>query len=90
MENDTKKMIGALLIGTAVGAAIGILFAPAKGSETRKAIGQKSGELTDALKEKISDFLESIKGESDSVKEKIAEKFSENGNAKKDQVKSMA
>ena len=41
MENsshDTKKIIGALLIGTIVGAAVGILFAPAKGTETRKTI----------------------------------------------------
>lgn len=90
MENETKKIIGALLIGTAVGAAIGILFAPAKGSETRKAIGKKSEDISDAIKEKISELLESIKGESDSVKEKIAEKFSENGNSKKAEVKVIA
>lgn len=89
MEHDTKKVIGALLIGTAVGAAIGILFAPAKGSETRKAIGEKSGDFTDMMKEKFNSFLETMKGEYETVKDKAADKLADNGLMKKEPLKAI-
>lgn len=62
-SNNTGKLIGTLVLGAAIGAALGILFAPAKGSETRKKITGKSDDLTDAMKEKFNDFLEDIKKE---------------------------
>lgn len=86
-SNDTKKVIGALLIGTVVGAAIGILFAPAKGKETRNAIVDKGGDLTDTLKDKFNEFLEGVKKEYETVKEKASGHFSDNGNAKKEESK---
>ena len=85
-SNDTKKVIGALLIGTVVGAAVGILFAPEKGSKTRKAIAEKEEDLTDMLKDKFNDFLESVKKEFEAVKEKAVH-FSTDGHSKKEDVK---
>ncbi|HTL83143.1 MAG TPA: YtxH domain-containing protein [Bacteroidia bacterium] len=90
MENstiDTKKVIGALLIGTAVGAAIGILFAPAKGSDTRKKISAKSEDFTDIMKDKFNEFLEGVKKEYEAVKDKTEKHFSENGNRTKEEMK---
>jgi gas vesicle protein len=90
MENsssDVKKVIGALLIGTVVGAAIGILFAPAKGTSTRKTIADKGEDLADTMKDKFNDFLEGVKKEYESVKEKTASHFSENGSHQKEESK---
>ena len=67
MENkkmENKKNSGkagkALLIGAAIGGAIGILLAPDKGSNTRKKIAAKPGEIKDAVKGKITDTLDSV------------------------------
>ena len=79
-SNNTGKLIGALLVGAAIGGALGILFAPHKGSETRKRILAQGEDLTDGMKEKFNDFLEEIKKEVETVKEKASE-FMENGRA---------
>jgi len=71
-SNNTGKLIGALLLGAAIGGALGILFAPDKGSETRKKILSKSDDLTDALKEKLNDFMEELKKEAETVKDKMS------------------
>ena len=46
-----KKTLGALVAGTALGASLGLLFAPRKGSETRKLVGEKLDELSKKVKE---------------------------------------
>ncbi len=47
MEQKTKQILIASATGLAVGAIAGLLFAPAKGSETRAAIGQKAVDIKD-------------------------------------------
>ena len=42
---STFGLLAALLTGAAIGGALGILFAPDKGSETRKKISDKSSDL---------------------------------------------
>jgi len=71
-SNNTGKMIGALLLGAAIGGALGILFAPDKGSETRKKIAGKTNDLTDSLKEKFNSLLEEAKKEIEAAKEKTS------------------
>ena len=80
-SNNTGKLIGALLLGAAVGGVLGILFAPEKGSETRKKLSEKGVDLTDGMKEKFNILLEDLKMEAEAVKEKAIE-FIENGKAK--------
>lgn len=88
--NETRKVIGALLVGTAVGAALGILFAPAKGTDTRKAISDKSDEIMDGMSDKFNEFLNSVKKEYQMVKEKATGYYSENGNSRKESIRTSA
>jgi gas vesicle protein len=57
-ENTNAKLIGALVIGAVVGGALGILFAPEKGSVTRKKIAGKSEDLAKGIKEKVREYSE--------------------------------
>lgn len=49
-----------ILGGFAAGALLGVLFAPDKGSNTRKKIAQKSKDLKDNVKDTFNDFLTSV------------------------------
>lgn len=56
---NTDVFVG-VLSGLAVGALLGVLFAPDKGSNTRKKIAQKGSDVADNLKGSFSDFIASI------------------------------
>lgn len=58
MKNN-NVLLG-ILGGVAVGAALGILFAPAKGSETRKKIADKGNDLKDNFKDSLSKLTDKI------------------------------
>jgi len=57
---STGRVLLGVLAGVAAGAALGILFAPEKGSETRRKIATKSDDYVNNLKGKFNDFLGSI------------------------------
>ena len=57
-ENTNAKLVGALLVGAAIGGALGILIAPEKGSVTRNKIAGKSEDLAKGIKEKVREFSE--------------------------------
>ena len=62
---DNGKLIGALLLGVAAGAAIGMLFAPEKGTKTRQNLSDSASDLMDQLQDKIDEgksALNDLKG----------------------------
>ena len=59
MNNNSKVLLG-LLVGAAIGGALGILLAPDKGSETRKRI---KGGIDDAKKD-LGGKYEALKSKS--------------------------
>lgn len=73
-SNVTGKVIGALLVGALVGTAVGILFAPEKGSETRNKLLTGTKDLAESLQQKLSDELDSLKGKAKKMKTMAEEK----------------
>lgn len=56
------------IAGLSIGALLGILYAPQKGSTTRKKIARRSAEYGDDMKDKFSDSVEGIKDTYESTK----------------------
>jgi len=67
------KIILGVLAGFAIGAALGVLFAPDKGWNTRKRISKKAEDLTEDLRDKFEEFLDNISVKVDEVKEEVAD-----------------
>ncbi|MEX1002616.1 MAG: YtxH domain-containing protein [Crocinitomicaceae bacterium] len=59
-SNNTGKIIGAALAGVAIGGVLGILFAPDKGSETRRKLLEKGADLKDLIQDKIARAIDQI------------------------------
>jgi len=58
--NNTSKILTALIVGAAVGAVLGILYAPDKGSETRKKVNEEGKKMSDAIKNKFNEVKEKM------------------------------
>ena len=79
MSKEKKKSgLGKFLAGAAIGAGLGVLFAPKKGSETRRELKQKFDELVAKAKEiDIDEVKETIENKIEEIKAKLEEKKKE-------------
>jgi gas vesicle protein len=57
---ESGKTVAGVLLGVGVGALLGILFAPDKGSKTRQKIMDKGQDYADDLKGKFDDLYQDV------------------------------
>ena len=69
MENSrqTGKMVLAAIAGAAAGAAIGILFAPHKGSKTRKMIVNRAKNVADDVRMKLKEEANALRARAEEL-----------------------
>jgi gas vesicle protein len=73
--NDNSKVLVGLLVGLAAGTALGLLFAPEKGSETRDRLSQSLKDLGDSIKDKAIDEINNLSNLKDKVVTSVKSKL---------------
>jgi gas vesicle protein len=74
---NTSRILLGFVAGAAVGAALGILFAPDKGTETRRKIAETGNDVAGSIKDKFTDLVDGVKEKFSGMKsdaEDVAEK----------------
>jgi gas vesicle protein len=83
------KVLLGVLAGVAAGALVGILFAPAKGSRTRRRILKKGENYADGLKEKFNEYVDNVSEKFEQVKEEVTA-YAQKGKDKLEQAEKEA
>ncbi len=82
MSKTSTKILRAGITGLAAGIAIGLLFAPAKGSKTRKRLKKRLMSLAETIEDDVSNKLGALKsvflGEEEEEEEGDAQTEGEN------------
>ena len=68
---SSGKVSASVLAGAAAGAILGILFAPDKGTETRKRIAERGAGLADGVRSRVTEFADGIADKYESVKDQF-------------------
>jgi len=75
--NTSGKILAAVAAGIAAGAVLGILFAPDKGTETRRKISEQGKKIADGVKMKFNKGKEKFNDLKESIEHKMNEKAEE-------------
>ena len=71
------KLLVGLVSGAALGAAVGMLFAPKKGKDIRKKLGKTSENYINDAKSKYNDFSDNLNDKVESLKAKTKANLSD-------------
>jgi len=75
--NTSGKILAAVAAGIAAGAVLGILFAPDKGSETRRKINEQGKKIADDVKDKFRKGKEKFSDLKEDIEKTVREKVEE-------------
>lgn len=74
------KILGAMTLGALTGAAIGVLFAPNKGSKTRKKIATGAKDTVEDIRKKMDNEAKSLRKKAKDLKGLALDKMDEMAN----------
>lgn len=72
-----KPILGGFLVGSVIGVATALLFAPRSGEETRAEIRDKAVEIRDRTTETVKDTVSQAKSKASEIKDNVMEKADE-------------
>jgi gas vesicle protein len=72
--NNTGKIVTAVAAGAATGAILGVLFAPDKGSETRRKITEQGKKISESVKDQFQKGKEKINGLKEDIAKTVKDK----------------
>lgn len=78
---NIQNVLTGLLVGLTTGAILGVLYAPDKGSSTRKKISQKSDAYLNEMGEKFDELVDGVSRKSKNLRKEV-ELMTENGKKK--------
>lgn len=69
---NAGKLILGILTGAAIGATLGVLYAPGKGSKTRKKISAQKDAYVTAMEDKYNKFIDTVTGKLEALKQEAS------------------
>ncbi len=81
-EGGGGSGFGAFLLGIAVGAVVGFLFAPEAGDDTRRKLSKRLRNLRDIAEEKVDDVRGLLEAEAEGKEEEEEGEAQENGSTR--------
>ncbi len=72
-SNNSMNQAAGFLVGAVVGGILGVLFAPNKGSETRRHIANSTDNFTNSVKDQYGNLIDIVNSEISDVKHKASE-----------------